>query len=112
MKEPLPPGPGSSEEHSLCQSLHEAATEDQRQPTLHSTALTPSSLLSCLHWVNQPETTGQGSPGGAENGSVGTGGQVEKNTHLGEGGSKKRQGDSEEMAAGAVGYFLGKEEEG
>lgn len=62
--------------------------------------------------VNQPETAGQGSPGGVENGSVGTGGQVEKNTHLGEGGSKKRQGDSEEMAARAVGYFLGKEEEG
>ena len=28
--------------------------------------------------VNQPETAGQGSPGGVENGSVGTGGQVEK----------------------------------
>ena len=111
MKEPLPPGAGPTEEHSLCQTLREAATEDQRQPTLHSTPLTPTSLLSCLHLVNQPETAGQGSPGGAENGSVGRGGQVEK-THLGEGGSKKRQGDSEEMVAKAAGYFLGKEEEG
>ena len=48
MKEPLPPGAGPSEEHSLCRTLREAAAEDQRQPALRSTALTPSSLLPCL----------------------------------------------------------------
>lgn len=78
MKETLPPGAAPTEGLSLCQTLREAATERQRQPAQHPTALTPSSLLPRLPWVNQPETAGRGSPGGAENGSVGRGGQVEK----------------------------------
>ena len=112
MKEPLPPGAGPSEEHSLCQTLCEAAAEDQRQPALHSTALTPSSLLPCLPRGESTRNPRAREPRRGREWICGEGGTSAKNTHLEEGGSKKGQGDSEEMAARAVGYFLSKEEEG
>lgn len=69
--------------------------------------------LSCRasHWVNQPETLGQVSSGGAENGFVGKGRQMEKppTWRKEEVKEAKRQ---EKTAAKAAGYFLGKEEEG
>lgn len=111
MKEPLPPGAGPSGEHSLCQTLRGAAAEDPRQPTLRSTALTPSSLLPRLPRGESTRNPRAREPRRGREWICGERGTSAKNTHLEEGGSKKRQGDGEEVAARAAGYFLGKEEE-